>query len=44
MDEREQDEPNDNVVCRICGEPITDAQHDEQGGLCDDCAGNDSAN
>jgi hypothetical protein len=32
------DEPSDRVTCIRCGIPITDAQHDDQGGLCDDCA------
>ena len=32
------DEPSDRVSCRICGALITDAEHDDNHGLCEICA------
>ncbi|HRH71438.1 MAG TPA: hypothetical protein PLB89_18200 [Flavobacteriales bacterium] len=28
---------DDRVGCRKCGMPISDVQHDDNGGLCNDC-------
>ena len=33
----EESPHDDGVNCRRCGASITDQQHDEQSGLCDDC-------